>query len=548
MTVEHLEIERKFDVDEAFALPDLVGVAGVAEVRAPVKHALEATYYDTADLRLARARVTLRRRTGGADAGWHVKLPASAGARRELHSPLGRAQKTPPKAVLAPVLGIVRRAPVTQVASLRTHRLVTELVDADGRVLAEVADDRVTGTALPAGPGEAAVVTVWREVEVELVDGDEELLAAVSAAVLEAGARPADSPSKLSRVLADRMSAVEGPVLPLAETSRPVEQAEPGRSGKKGKGKKKAAKEEEEEAGRGRTSSAPAGEVVRAALQLQVRALQDADLMVRTGQPDGVHQVRVACRRLRSIFSSFRRVLDRAATDPLRDELSWLAGELSAARDDEVALAHLRELVAAQPVEQVLGPVAARLQQAEIRTARAGHERALETLSDARYLRLLDDLYALLAAPSLSDKADRKARPVLRAAVRKAARRLDARLERVDATDGPDKDAAVHEVRKAGKRLRYTAEVARADLGKPAKKLVKVSKKVQQALGDRQDTVVTREQCRQLAIAANAAGESTFTYGRLQALEETRANESWAEFEALEPDLHAALVAVTRKN
>ena len=70
---------------------------------------------------------------------------------------------------------------------------------------------------------------------------------------------------------------------------------------------------------------------------------------------------------------------------------------------------------------------------------------------------------------------------------------------------------------------------------------------MQQALGDRQDTVVTREQCRQLAIAADAAGENAYTYGRLQALEEERADEAWATFEALEPRLHAALTSVTRK-
>ena len=58
----HLEIERKFDVDGAFTLPDLTGVDGVAAADPPVEHALEAVYHDTADLRLARARVTLRRR------------------------------------------------------------------------------------------------------------------------------------------------------------------------------------------------------------------------------------------------------------------------------------------------------------------------------------------------------------------------------------------------------------------------------------------------------------------------------------------------------
>src|SRR3954471_2518416 len=108
----HLEIERKFDVDPGFALPGLTDVDGVARVEAPEERRLEAVYHDSADLRLARAAVTMRRRTGGPDAGWHVKLPEAAGARRELHSPLGRAGRTPPKAVQAPVLGIVRSAPV----------------------------------------------------------------------------------------------------------------------------------------------------------------------------------------------------------------------------------------------------------------------------------------------------------------------------------------------------------------------------------------------------------------------------------------------------
>ncbi len=511
----HLEVERKFDVDGSFTPPtadELAGVPGVASVDDPVEHLLQAGYFDTPDLRLFSARVTMRRRTGGTDAGWHVKLPAGAGARRELHAPLGRSVRKPPASLLAPVTGLLRGASVGPIATLNTRRLVTLLRDADGRALAELADDTVTATVLASGTEQPLEVQTWREVEVELVDGDESLLESVGTLLTAAGATPSPRASKLGRAIASR----------TRDAERSPEEAEGG--------------------------GPRAEDVVLAAVRDQVTALQTADVALRLDQPDAVHQVRVACRRLRSIFSSFRRVLDRAATDPLREELSWVAGELSAARDDEVALAHLRELVAAEPVEEVLGPVAARLQQAQLRTAVSGRERALETLSDARYLRLLDDLYALLAAPRLSDRADRRAHPVLRAAVRKAARRLDARLERVDATDGPEKDEAVHEVRKAGKRLRYTAEVARADLGRPAKKLVKVSKKVQQALGDRQDTVVTREQCRQLAIAADAAGENAYTYGRLQALEEVRADEAWATFEALEPRLHAALTAVTQKN
>ncbi|HEV7870241.1 MAG TPA: CYTH and CHAD domain-containing protein [Modestobacter sp.] len=534
MAVEQLEIERKFDVDETFVLPDLTGVPGVADVREPVEYALEAAYYDTVDLRLARARVTLRRRTGGTDAGWHVKLPAVAGARRELHWPLGRATRTPPKAVLEPVLGIVRGAPVGQVATLRTRRVVTELVDAEGQVLAEVADDHVTGTALPAGPGEAATVMVWREVEIELVDGDEELLAAVATVVIEAGARPADSPSKLSRVLGDRLAELEGPEAPPADVAEP--------EGKKSKSDKKGKKKKRQDDGRGRTSNAPAGEVVRAALQLQVRALQDADLMVRTGQPDGVHQVRVACRRLRSLLAAFRPVLDRAHTDPLREELAQVGSALSPTRDAEVALAHLRELVAAQPPELVLGPVAARLQQAAIKDEQVGDESARKALSSPAYLQLRDDLDALVAEPPLTDAAGRPADEVLREVLARAARRL---RRAVRAARDSDHEEALHEVRKAAKRVRYTAEAAVPVLGRPVAELVAALKGVQQVLGDRQDTFVTRPLCLQLGLQAFAAGENAWTWGRLHALEQARCEEAEREFWQRWPQLRPVLTSAT---
>ena len=516
-----LEIEQKFDVEETFVLPDLSGVPGVAEVREPVEHQLDAAYYATADLRLARARVTLRRRTGGTDAGWHVKLPAVAGARRELHSPVGRAAKNPPKAVLEPVLGIVRQAPATQVALLRTRRVVTELVDADGRVLAEVADDHVTGTAYPAGPGEAAVVTTWREVEVELVDGDDQVLEAVAEALLDAGARPADSPSKLSRVLADRLAA-------LVPQPHPVEAA-PRR--KKGKGKKK------------QTAAAAAGDVVRTALRSQVQALSDADLMVRTGQADGVHQVRVACRRLRSTLAAFRPVLDRTQTDPLREELAVVGSALSPTRDAEVAVAHLRGLVADQPVELVLGPVAARLQQAAIKDEQAGDVQARKVLAGAAYLQLRDDLDALVAEPPLTEAAVRPADEVLREVVARTGRRLQ---QAVELARDSDSDEALHDVRKAAKRLRYTAEAAVPVLGRPVADLVTAIKGVQEVLGDRQDTFVTRPLCVQLGLQAFAAGENAWTWGRLHALEQARAERAEREFWVRWPELRPALRAAAK--
>jgi CHAD domain-containing protein len=572
---EHVEIERKFDVEEAFVLPDLSAVPGVASVGEPAEQTLEATYHDTADLRLARAKVTLRRRTGGTDAGWHVKLPASAGARRELHSPLGRATKTVPKAVAEPLLGIVRHAPVLQVATLRTRRLVTPLLGEDGRVLAEVADDHVTGTAFPAEPGESAVVTTWREVEVELGDGDEDLLAAVGTALVTAGAEPSDSPSKLARVLADRLSgtvSAEAPGKPVAagapesgedEEGHPAEPTgEAGQSdeapsdqdrdgtttddtgtGKKGTKGKAAKKAEKERRRRAQADAATAGDVVRTALADLVAGLQTADLMVRTDTPDGVHQVRVSCRRLRSVLAAFRPVLAREQTDPVRDELQWAGAQLSGSRDAEVAVAHLREMVAAQPEELVLGPVAARLQQEELRDGLAGGDEARRALSDPRYLDLLDTLADLVADPPLTDLAAQPAVPVVRDVLASTVKRLRRAVELAQGTDHPE---ALHDVRKAAKRLRYTADVAVPVLGEPVRDLITALKEVQEVLGNRQDTFLTREVCTRLGLEAFAAGENAWTYGRLHALEEARSGETEREFWVRWPALRSALKSATR--
>jgi hypothetical protein len=81
---DHLEIEQKFDVEAGFTLPGFTTVPGCVSVSAPVTHHLSATYYDTPGTLLAASKITLRRRTGGTDEGWHLKLPAGAGAKSRL--------------------------------------------------------------------------------------------------------------------------------------------------------------------------------------------------------------------------------------------------------------------------------------------------------------------------------------------------------------------------------------------------------------------------------------------------------------------------------
>jgi CHAD domain-containing protein len=537
-----LEVERKFEAGPDVVLPDLTVVDGVTAAGDPVTHELDATYYDTPDLRLARARITLRRRTGGTDAGWHLKLPtAVAGSRRELHAPLGTRRTLVPRAVTEPVTAVLRGVRPAPVATLQTTRQVTHLLGDDDAVLAEVAVDTVTGTALAPDPETPATVMTWREIEVELVGGDEALLDGVTAALAGAGIRPSDAPSKLTRVLADRLVA-----LVPAPVARPA--ADPGaqRGGKKGrKGKK-----------REQRSAEPvptAAEAVLGALRSQVRALQTADIGVRTGDPEGVHDLRVACRRLRSILAAFRSVLDRTATDPVRDELQWIGAALSGARDGEVALEHLKSVVAAQPAVLVRGPVAARLQQTEVADVERGRNAAVRALSDKRHLALLDALDTLLSDPPLAEAAGEPARTVLADAVKRTGKRLQARIDESRAHEQEDPGAheeesehALHEVRKSAKRVRYTAEVAASLLGAPAEALVACMKEVQDVLGEAQDTVVARQWCVRLATAAVGAGEDTFTYGRLHALEEMRAEHADQRFWALEPTLRAAVKAAAR--
>ncbi len=502
MATEHLEIERKFDVDMAYVLPDLAEVPGVETVHGPQEHRLEAVYHDTADLRLARSRVTLRRRSGGTDAGWHLKLPAYDGARRELHEPLGRRTKTPPAELQRPLAGLLRGVAVGPVATLHTRRLVTELRDAEGRRLAEVADDEVTATVPRPDRGEADLLA-WREIEVELGAGDEALLSAVATALVAAGAVPSSSPSKLARVLGPRLAAQNG--------------AGPGGARKK------------------RPS---AGRLAATALRDQVAALLDADLRLRTGGPEAVHDMRVAARRLRSILVAFRGVLDESESELVRAELKWLGGRLSLTRDAEVGLAHRAALVAAQPEELVIGPVKARVEQARVKEAQAAAPRSEALLVEDRYLRLLEALAEVAGNPPLTPAAAEPARAVVLAALRRSGRRTG---QRIAAAATSDDQEHLHDVRKAATRLRYTAELARPVLGGRAKAVVRRATDVQETLGHLVDTGVTRELSRTLGLQAAAAGENAWTYGRLHALEEARAARAEADFWTLAPGLQSVL-------
>lgn len=493
------EIERKYDVAAGEGLPDLTAVRGVSAVVDKGVAELDATYYDTPDERLARAHLTLRRRTGGGDAGWHLKLPVADGVRDEIRAPLS---DTVPRALSALVRSRVRDAELVPVIRLRSARDVRHLVDADGALLAEVSLDRVRAERLRGGTGTAE----WSEIEVELADdGDPAFLGRVDKKLRKAGLNRSSAPSKLARA--------------LQETGAPTTTAPAAR-----------------------TPPATAGDHVLAYVRTQRDAIVEMDPAVRRDVFDSVHAMRVATRRLRSTLRSYGTVLDRRVTDPIAGELKWLAGELGVDRDQEVLTERLTAALSELPPSLVSGPVPDRLRSWS-KARRGGSRRALiAVLDSARHLDLLDALDTLVAAPPLRKAAAGDPAKVIAGAVRDDYRKVAALVGRaLVLPPGRDRDVAVHEARKKAKRTRYAAEAAVPALGGPAETMVRAMKSLQTLLGDHQDSVMARAALRELAAQAHAAGEDAFTYGVLYGREEQRA----AAAEAALPEAWRAVEAAT---
>ncbi|MDQ4009581.1 MAG: CYTH and CHAD domain-containing protein [Actinomycetota bacterium] len=480
------ETERKYEGIEGLELLDPAELLGFDVATGPNEQNLEAVYFDTADLRLVRAGVTLRRREGGSDAGWHLKLPVGKDSRDELRLPLGRSARRPPAELVALTRVYTRGAVLAPIAELNTRRRSWVLADSRGRSLAELVEDQVVARTM----GEQTTTVSWREVEVELGEhGQQALLDRIERRLLKAGAQRADSASKLSRVLADRMPAG------IATPSR--------------------------------AAARSAGDVVLAYLWAQAQQLRRYDPLVRQDAPDAVHQMRVAARRMRSALQAFGRVLDRDSTRELTEELKWVAGELGGARDAEVMAERFAAILAEFPDELKLGPVDAALTRSFERRQADARAVALAALDSERYLALHDRIDALLADPPVTARATRKAKRELPKSVRRAYRRVESSMADADCQPaGQRRDFALHETRKAAKRLRYATEAVEPTLGKPAARLRKRLKAVQELLGEHQDTAVSRPVLRKLAVQAHLDGGNGFTYGLMYATEATRAEQA----------------------
>lgn len=473
-TERYAEVERKFDVVESTVPPSFEGIAAVSRVETPPDEALDAVYFDTPAHDLAANRVTLRRRTGGADAGWHLKLPAGPDARTEVRAPLGAAgngeHDEVPAELRDVVLAIVRDRPLAPVARISTTRGLQMLYDNSGTALAEFCDDQVTAWSDEVAD-EAGAEQHWREWELELLAPEAaaagDLLDQLSNRLLDAGAVPAQHGSKLARVLGS------------------VQKDSPDR---------------------------PADPVHRAVAE-QVDQLLLWDRAVRADADDAVHQMRVAARKIRSLLQTAQE-FGLSYDDWILDELRELGAVLGIARDAEVLGERYRTALDQLPPELVRGRVRERLLNGAERRYQTGLRRSLIAMRSQRYFRLLDALDSLVAEPAPTADGQVSGPATIDASykrVRKAAKKAPQ-------ASNQERDEALHRIRKRTKRLRYTA----AAVG--ATEVSEQAKAIQSLLGDHQDSVVSREHLSHQAEVAHTAGEDTFTFGVLYQQEADLAN------------------------
>jgi CHAD domain-containing protein len=535
VTLQQLEQEVKLDIGTDWSLPDLSGVLPGVRAHPMPDLALETTYFDTADLRLARRHVTVRFRKeteavprsrrggngpslqGRTSEEWTVKLPSTSDgallSRTELtwqvpttHATAATSKAAAATTKAAPVSSrigarasdrlprtvhpeasafvhaIALGRPLVVVAHLVTTRQRTELRTSDGRRLAEIDHDTVNGKAFatkerPLGADRGEVR--FSEVEVELAEGSSlEILDAVVDRLEESGARATSGGSKLGTVL--QLS--PGPKAPRKRRERLL-----------------------------------MADVLKQQGRLCLDTLLDHDPAIRSGDvdPEHIHRSRVATRRLRTVLRGFEPVVAATPGDAppawlaeLSEDLKWFGGVLGAARDSDVRLGSLEKDCAALPDLDAAGGAtlldAAREQQS------SNHADLLEAMAKGRYLQLLRAL-EMLSSPTGPRAAEVPAlfwatlsRPAATDMPSLAKRQWRATLKAVSSLGNQPADEALHRVRISAKRLRYLAEVAAPVISRPedrrsASATARAATALQDVLGELHDAVVSEQWLRDAA-------------------------------------------------
>jgi CHAD domain-containing protein len=427
-------------------------------------------YYDSRDRLLARVGITLRRRIEHGGSLWQLKLPREGG-RLELECAGGPAE--PPKRIASLLDAVLRGRPLMPIAELRTVRRGVR-VESEGSTADVVLDEVAVMENL-------RVISEFDELEIELVEGDPDGLREIEVAVRRAGAKDGDRRPKVLRVLGH--SAPPKPTRPH----------------------------------------------LQAFFQRQYEQILTHDPGTRLGDdPEDLHDLRVAVRRLRTILRVAAPPLDEDWASELRAELDWLGQALGPVRDLDVMLEHMRaEQAQLEDAEQAAFEPLLKQLERERSTARRSLVAAMRS---ARYTELLDRLEEAGRRPRT--RAARPAPEKIAAAelakVRKAVRKLDR----------DPSDAQLHRVRIKGKRARYAAELAAPGAGKRITRFVDAAKAFQDVTGEHQDAVVTGRRLR--ALAAEGDPGAAFAAGRIAERQEARKAAAREAFKAAWRDLTQA--------
>ncbi|MEP7204000.1 MAG: CYTH and CHAD domain-containing protein [Ilumatobacteraceae bacterium] len=457
-----IEREIKLAAEVGVVLPDLTDPErGISEgPRTTVQ--LDATYYDTSTLALARWGVTLRSRTGEPGPVWTLKLPFGLE-----NSELSRHELTfdEPSGLIPSRLRLAARAytrsqDLGPVVRLHTERTEFDL-EVDGTLVAKICDDAVCVD------GAWEPIAAFREIEVELAP-DSSKADSIDAVILRlraAGFTPEEEPvAKAFRALGPH--AFDPPDVAVTSIDK----------------------------------HATVGQVVRHLLAKSVTEIIGHHAGVCIGDSESVHQFRVAGRRLRSDLRTFSPLLDRHWTAWLRDELNWLGGEVGIGRDADVLSIRLRSQLARLPDPDA--KTAQSLLQRLAETSTDAFERVVDVLSGDRYMTLLDALVDTAREPRFAaepaDLPDRPGRRIFRRLARQPWRRLKRAIAELE-PDAPQ--TAMHASRIRAKRARYAAEAVAPLYGREARRFARAMADVQTVLGKFQDTAVAEAWLREAAKA-----------------------------------------------
>ncbi|GJL55294.1 MAG: hypothetical protein NPIRA02_24260 [Nitrospirales bacterium] len=419
---------------------------------------------------MTRLGFILRRRVEQGKGTWQLQFPTS-NVRHTLEIPHG-STKLPREMTELLFIFLRGQAPIL-IAKLRTERLSYEIREQD-RILAEIAIDHI------ALLENRRVRKRFTEMRIRLLAGTHKHLKHLTTQLIAAGAKEASGRPQLCQALD----------LKYPEQPHTL------------------------------NGSAPSGEHVTWQLRQQLDEILRHDPGTRLGQNrEALHQMRVATRRSRAILRAIQPLSNATWNTTIRREIGWLATTLGNVRDFDVLLEKLRHETHALAVPEQ-ETFTSLIQQLEAQRAET-HTRMVEALRSKRYITLLDHLQSSLQHMDILH---------LHVPLPDLAKKEFDKLEKaVDHLPKAYDDEDLHRLRIRAKRVRYATELATPCSRECTPRLIRQIRKLQDLLGEHQDTVMIEEQL-QTFLRSTQHVRSAFTTGLLVERLRQRRSHARADF------------------